>query len=93
MNDAGLQRRGREDGRQRLAHALQPVGDRDQDVLAPARLQVRFKKAMIERALIGTHERRFTGFDDKILALYAVVAEVTAWQSRPLEPMYPVVFL
>jgi putative transposase len=22
----------------------------------------------------------------------AVVAEVTAWQSRPLEPMYPVVF-
>ena len=69
------------------------------------------------------HERRFTGFDDKILALYArgmavreihgvlaemyavefspdlistvtdaVVAEVTAWQTRPLEPMYPVVF-
>jgi putative transposase len=22
----------------------------------------------------------------------AVMAEVTAWQSRPLEPMYPVVF-
>ena len=22
----------------------------------------------------------------------AVVAEVTAWQARPLEPMYPVVF-
>src|SRR5215213_8083730 len=73
--------------------------------------------------LIAKHERRFTGFDDKILALYArgmtvreiqgflaemyavevspdlistvtdaVVAEVTAWQSRPLEPMYPVVF-
>jgi len=73
--------------------------------------------------LIGKHERRFTGFDDKILALYArgmtvreiqafllemyavevspdfistvtdaVLAEVTAWQSRPLEPMYPVVF-
>ena len=72
---------------------------------------------------IPKHERRFTGFDDKILALYArgmtvreiqgflaemyavevspdlistvtdaVVAEITAWQSRPLEPMYPVVF-
>jgi transposase-like protein len=73
--------------------------------------------------LIGKHERRFAGFDDKILALYArgmtvreiqgflaemygtevspdlistvtdgIVAEVTAWQSRSLEPMYPVVF-
>ncbi len=68
--------------------------------------------------LIGKHERRFTGFDDKVLArsargrtvreiqaflkeAYAVevspdlistvtdaiVAEVTAWQSRPLEPL------
>jgi putative transposase len=73
--------------------------------------------------LIGKHERRFTGFDDKVIALYArgltvreiqaflremygvevspdlisavtdaVVAEVTAWQARPLESMYPVVF-
>ena len=73
--------------------------------------------------LIPKHERRFTGFDDKILALYArgltvreiqaflhemyavevspdlistvtdaVVDEVTAWQGRPLERMYPVVF-
>lgn len=73
--------------------------------------------------LIPKHERRFTGFDDKIVAMYArgmtvreiqgflleqyatevspefissvtdeVMAEVTAWQSRPLEPMYPVVF-
>ena len=73
--------------------------------------------------LIARHERRFTGFDDKILALYArgmtvreiqavlaemsaievspdlistvtdaVVEEVTAWQTRPLDPMYPVVF-
>ncbi len=73
--------------------------------------------------LIPRHERRFTGFDDKIVALYArgmtvqeiqgflqeeygtevspdfisavtdeVMAEVTAWQARPLEPMYPVVF-
>lgn len=76
-----------------------------------------------EPLLIGKHERRFTGFDDKIVAMYArgmtvreiqgflleqygtevsaefistvtdaVMAEVIAWQSRPLEPMYPVVF-
>jgi len=73
--------------------------------------------------LIPKHERRFTGFDDKIVAMYArgmtmreiqgflaeqygtevsaefissvtdaVMAEVTAWQGRPLETMYPVVF-
>jgi putative transposase len=72
--------------------------------------------------LIPKLERRFTGFDDKIIAMCArhdtreiqgfllesygvevspefissvteaVMAEVAAWQSRPLEPMYPVVF-
>ena len=76
-----------------------------------------------EPILIPKHERRFTGFDDKIVAMYArgmsvreiqgflaesygtqvspdfissvtdeVMAEALAWQSRPLEPMYPVVF-
>jgi putative transposase len=84
----------------------------------------RDREGTFEPRLIGKHERRFTGFDDKILALYArgmtvreiqaflaemyavevspdlistvtdaVVTEVTAWQSRPLEPMYPVVFV
>src|SRR5882672_9514359 len=83
----------------------------------------RDREGTFEPRLIGKHERRFTGFDDKVLALYArgmtvreiqgfladmyavevspdlistvtdaIVAEVTAWQSRPLEPMYPVVF-
>jgi putative transposase len=83
----------------------------------------RDRDGSFEPRLIAKHERRFTGFDDKILALYArgmtvreiqgfladmygvevspdlistvtdgIVAEVTAWQSRPLEPMYPVVF-
>jgi transposase-like protein len=83
----------------------------------------RDRDGTFEPCLIGKHERRFTGFDDKVLALYArgltvretqaflreiygvdvspdlistvtdaVVAEVTAWQARPLEPMYPVVF-
>ena len=73
--------------------------------------------------LIPKHERRFTGFDDKIIGLYArgisvreiqaflleaygtevsadfissvtdaVMEEVAAWQNRPLEAMYPVVF-
>ena len=80
-------------------------------------------RASFEPRLIPKHERRFTGFDDKILALYArgmtvreiqaflaemyavevspdlisrvtdgIVAEVTAWQSRPLERRYPVAF-
>jgi transposase-like protein len=83
----------------------------------------RDREGTFEPRLIGKHERRFTGFDDKILALYArgmtvreiqaflaemyavevspdlistvtdaVMDEVTAWQTRPLEPMYPVVF-
>jgi transposase-like protein len=83
----------------------------------------RDRAGTFEPRLIPKHERRFTGFDDKILALYArgmtvreiqaflaemyavevspdlistvtdgIVAEVTAWQSRPLERMYPVVF-
>jgi transposase-like protein len=83
----------------------------------------RDREGSFEPRFIAKHERRFTGFDDKILALYArgmtvreiqgflaemyavevspdlistvtdaVVAEVTAWQARPLEPLYPVVF-
>jgi transposase-like protein len=83
----------------------------------------RDRDGTFEPQLIGKHERRFTGFDDKVIALSArgltvrdiqaclkemyavdvspdlisavtdaVVAEVTAWQSRPLEPLYPVVF-
>ena len=83
----------------------------------------RDREGTFEPQLIPTHERRFTGFDDKSIALYArgltvreiqaflteayavevspdlistvtdaIVAEVTAWQSRPLDPLYPVVF-
>ena len=70
------------------------------------------------------HQRRFDGFDDKILGMYArgmsvrdiqaqlselygteispdlissvtdeVVAEVQAWQARPLDPIWPIVYL
>lgn len=90
----------------------------------PVRIDVpRDRDGSFEPLLIPKHERRFTGFDDKIVAMYArgmtvrdiqgflqeqygttvspefissvtdeVMAEVNAWQSRPLEPMYPVVF-
>jgi transposase-like protein len=83
----------------------------------------RDRAGSFEPILIPKHERRFTGFDDKIIAMYArgmsvreiqgfiaesygtqvspdfissvteeVMAEALAWQSRPLEQMYPVVF-
>ena len=90
----------------------------------PLRIEVpRDRQGSFEPLLIPKHERRFTGFDDKILAMYArgmtvreiqaflaeqyatevspefissvtdaVMGEVTAWQARPLEAMYPVVF-
>jgi len=74
--------------------------------------------------IVPPHQRRFTGFDDKILSMYArgmttreiqghleeiygvevspslistvtdaVIEEVREWQSRPLEPLYPILFL
>ena len=90
----------------------------------PLRIDIpRDRTGAFEPKLIGKHERRFTGFDDKIIAMYsrgmtvreiqafllemyatevspdfissvtdAVMEEVMAWQARPLEPMYPVVF-
>jgi len=90
----------------------------------PVRIEVpRDRDGSFEPILIPKHERRFTGFDDHIIAMYArgmtmreiqgflresygtevsaefissvteaVMAEVTTWQARPLETMYPVVF-
>jgi transposase-like protein len=83
----------------------------------------RDREGTFEPQLIPKHDRRFTGFDNKVLALYArgltlreiqaflaemygvdvspelistateaVAAEITAWQARPLERMYAVVF-
>jgi transposase-like protein len=83
----------------------------------------RDRDGSFEPVLLPKHARRFTAFDDSIVALYArgltvreiqgylaeaygtevghdlistvtdgVLAEVTAWQARPLEPVYPVVF-
>jgi putative transposase len=90
----------------------------------PVRIEVpRDRDGSFEPQIIPKHARRFAGFDEKIVAMYArgmtvreiqgflaeiygtevspefisqvtdeVMAEVTAWQSRPLEAMYPVIF-
>jgi len=77
-----------------------------------------------EPKIVGKHQRRFTGFDDKILSMYArgmstreiqghlqeiygaevsptlisevtdaVIDELQQWQSRPLEPIYAIIYL
>jgi putative transposase len=84
----------------------------------------RDRQGRFDPALIGKYQRRFPGFDDKIIALYAcgmstrdirrhvgelygidisadlvsavtdaVLDEVKAWQNRPLEPTYAIVYL
>lgn len=83
----------------------------------------RDRAGTFEPLLIAKGQRRFAGFDEKIIAMYArgmsvreiqgflldqykveispdfistvtaaVLEEVTAWQNRPLEAMYPIVF-
>src|SRR3954454_7997884 len=84
----------------------------------------RDRNGSFEPQIVRKGQRRFEGFDDKILALYArglsvrdieahlqeiygvkvgrdlisrvtdaVLEDVRAWQQRPLEDVYPVVFL
>src|SRR6201998_502470 len=84
----------------------------------------RDRNGTFEPQIVPRHERRFTGFDDKILSMYArgmttreiqghlqeiygvevspslisevtdaVIEELKAWQTRPLEPLYPILFL
>jgi putative transposase len=84
----------------------------------------RDRKGSFEPKIVPRHQRRFSGFDDKILSMYArgmttreiqghlqeiygvevspslisevtdaVIEEVKAWQTRPLEPLYPILFL
>src|SRR5215211_2632157 len=83
----------------------------------------RDRQASFDPQLIARYQRRFPGFDDKIVSMYArgmstreiaghlrelygidvspdlisavtdaVLEEIAAWQSRPLEPAYPLVF-
>lgn len=84
----------------------------------------RDRQGSFEPQLIPKHQTRWTGFDDKILSLYArgmtvreiqahleemygtevspslistvtdaVIDEVKAWQARPLDAVYPIVYL
>src|SRR4029450_5982246 len=83
----------------------------------------RDRQASFDPQLIAKYQRRFPGFDDKVISMYArgmstreitghlrdlygidvspdlisavtdaVLEEVAAWQPRPLEPVYPLVF-
>ena len=83
----------------------------------------RDRAASFDPQLIAKYQRRFPGFDDKIVSMYArgmstrditghlrelygidvspdlistvtdaVLEEVAAWQQRPLDPAYPLVF-
>ena len=83
----------------------------------------RDRQGRFDPVLIGKYQRRFPGFDDKIVAMYArgmstrdiqahieeiygievspalvsavtdaVLEEVKAWQNRPLEPTYAIVY-
>lgn len=84
----------------------------------------RDRNSSFEPQMVAKGQTRFTGFDDKILSLYArgmstreiqghlqdiygvevsptlisnvtdaVLEEVKAWQGRPLDPVYPIVYL
>jgi putative transposase len=84
----------------------------------------RDRKGSFEPRIVPKHQRRFEGFDDKIVAMYgrgmsvrdiqahlrelygvevghdlisrvtdAVLDDVREWQSRPLEDVYPILFL
>jgi transposase-like protein len=83
----------------------------------------RDRAGTFEPQIVGKHQRRVPGFDEKILALYAkgmttrdiqdivrelygvdvsatlvseitadLDAEVTAWRTRPLDPVWPIVY-
>jgi putative transposase len=84
----------------------------------------RDRKATFDPKIVAKGQTRWTGFDDKIISMYArgmttreiqghleemygievsptlisnvteaVIDEVKAWQSRPLEELYPIVYL
>jgi putative transposase len=86
--------------------------------------QPRDRKGSFEPQIVPRHQRRFEGFDDKIIAMYgrgmsvrdiqahlrelygvevghdlisrvtdAVLDDVREWQARPLEDVYPILFL
>jgi putative transposase len=83
----------------------------------------RDRQASFDPQLIAKYQRRFPGFDEKVVSMYArgmstreivghlrelygievspdlisavtdaVLDEIAAWQARPLEPVYPLIF-
>src|SRR4051794_32990662 len=83
----------------------------------------RDRQASFDPQLMAKYQRRFPGFDDKVISMYArgmstreivghlrelygievspdlisavtdaVLDEIAAWQARPLEPVYPLIF-
>jgi putative transposase len=83
----------------------------------------RDRQASFDPQLISKYQRRFPGFDDKVISMYArgmstreivghlrelygievspdlisavtdaVLDEIAAWQARPLDPVYPLIF-
>src|SRR5499433_4315529 len=84
----------------------------------------RDRQATFDPKIVGKRQTRWTGFDDKIISMYArgmttreiqghleeiygievspalisnvteaVIEEVKQWQNRPLEELYPIVYL
>ena len=111
---------GRKTGNSRNGHSKKTMlgEDGEIDLAIP-----RDRTGTFEPKLIPKGERRFDGFDDKVISLYArgltvreirghlheiygvdvspdlisrvtdaVLDEVKEWQSRPLDPVYPIVF-
>jgi putative transposase len=112
---------GEEDGNSRNGYGRKTV------VTDTGRIELeipRDRRATFDPLLIAKYQRRFPGFDDKIVSMYArgmstreiaghlrelygievspdlisavtdaVLDEIAAWQARPLEAAYPLVFL
>src|SRR6185312_524801 len=67
----------------------------------------RDRAGTFEPQVVPKHRRRLEGFDDKVRELYgtdvspdlisrvtdAVIDEAKMWQSRPLEALYPIIYL
>lgn len=52
----------------------------------------RDRNGSFEPQLVKKHDKQLNGFDDRIISLYAK-GMTTRWQSRPLDEVYPIVYL
>ena len=112
---------GRNGSNSRNGHSSKKVisNDSELEIAVP-----RDRDGEFEPQMIPKNQRRFDGFDDKIISMYAygmttrdiqhhlkdiynvdvsptlisevtdaIIDDVRSWQSRPLEPVYPILFL